>query len=154
MTAFVSQWKDWAAIAAAQGNVWAFEGAGNSWHPDQNDSPTFLNCEANNISIFFPIPYEKGSLLTRLRVKHGADAADHGVKVSLLYRDEDSSDTAWTLHGAEQTYTIAAVTVSVYDFADLLMLENYSYMIKVKSVSIADVCRLYSVGIETRIRLL
>ncbi|HON49466.1 MAG TPA: hypothetical protein PLI82_02615 [Candidatus Sumerlaeota bacterium] len=132
-------WKDWAAAA----------GSGAFVYDAQSMSMTTT---VNGALQFFSIPYERGTVLTRLRVKWQAQGAGDGIKVRLIKRDESGTESAWTLVGAQQTYTDADapydVAVSVYDFDDETMAANHSYTIEVESAVVSAGVKLFAVGLE------
>jgi hypothetical protein len=90
-------------------------------------------------------------------VKWQAQGDGDGVKVRLVKRDESATATAWTVVGAQQTYTDAGspydVTVSTYDFADETMAADTSYSIEVEAEVAATGSNLFAVGIETSKRV-
>ena len=158
-----TRWKDWGAVDSAHGEVVSFgteniAGPGLGWYPNAASAAIKLRCTADTLSAFFPIHYEAGTILTRLRVKWQAEGANDGVKVQLTKRVETGTDTAWTVVGAEQTYTdpgaVFPVTVSTYDFADETTVEGTSYRIEVKAVVATTATNLFSVGLETSQRVI
>lgn len=173
-----NRWKDWAAVSFCNMNSYNSEnhqhryyyGEPNdistyddsiypkyAWHPNNSTSPTYIKCLADGISTYFPIPYEAGTILTQLRIKWQAEGNNDGVKISLAKRDESGTNTAWTTVGSQQTYTDSGspydVTVSVYDFSDETISENYSYSIEVQSEIASLGVRVFSFGIETSKRV-
>jgi pectin methylesterase-like acyl-CoA thioesterase len=157
-------WKDWAAAAIGQNvmpdvTLWddrsavQLRASKRVWVPNSLSDATYLRTSANGVVAEFPIPYNAGSILTRLRVKWQGGAANDGVKVRLAKRLESDSTPGFTTVGAEQTYIGANVTVSVYDFADETMAADTSYSIEVQSVVASREARLFSVGIETSKRV-
>jgi len=138
-------WKDWAAAA----------GSGAFVYDAQSKAMTTT---VNGTLQFFSIPYERGTVLTRLRVKWQAQGAGDGIKVRLIKRDESGTESAWTLVGAQQTYTDAEepydVAVSVYDFDDETMAANHSYTIEVESAVVSAGVKLFAVGLEMSKRVI
>jgi len=147
------RWKDWASAACGTAySGWCFQKA---------ESDYVTECLFSNQDgqiVYFPIPYEAGTILTRLRVKWCANAQDNGIKVRLVKRDETAYNDAWMVVGAQLPYIDSAgdlnININTYDFADETMQANYSYSIEVESVVDNPVgVRLYSVGIETSKRV-
>jgi len=138
-------WKDWAAAA----------GSGAFVYDAQSMAMTTT---VNGALQFFSIPYERGTVLTRLRVKWQAQGAGDGIKVRLIKRDESGTESAWTLVGAQQTYTDADapydVIVSIYDFDDETMAANHSYTIEVESAVVSAGVKLFAVGLEMSKRVI
>ena len=163
LASYTTLWKDWAAVAKA-GPTWIFNNVTmepQGWTPGLNgESPAFYNYLRTIHDadiVYFPIDYEAGTILTRLRVKWQAEGNGDGIKVRLVKRNENGTDTAWSVVGAQQTYTDAGtpydVTVSTYDFADETMAANYSYSIEIESEVASTGSRLYAVGIESSKRV-
>ena len=160
-----TKWKDWAAVAACGAAVvWdGNRGRNVGWSPGYGDDGgcyfyNYLLSDDYGQRVYFPIPYEAGTILTRLRVKWCANAQDNGIKVRLVKRDETAYKDAWTVVGAQQSYIDSAgdlnININTYDFADETMQANYSYSIEVESVVDNPVgVRLYSFGIETSKRV-
>lgn len=146
-----TQWKDWAASAKAGTASGAIP---TSTYWTQQNSGQNLQTLSNNAYLLFPIEYEAGTVLTRLRVKwQGGHAAD-GVKFSLLKRTESGTTVAFTTVGAEQTPAASAsVTVTTYDFADETMSADTSYSIRVDAVLAVTSVLVYSVGVESSKRV-
>ncbi len=160
-----TRWKDWAAVAACGAAVvWdGNRGRNVGWSPGYGDEAgcyfyNYLLSDDDGQRVYFPIPYEAGTILTRLRVKWCANAQDNGIKVRLVKRDETAYNDAWTVVGAQQSYIDSAgdlnININTYDFADETMQANHSYAIEVESVvDNPDGVRLYSFGIETSKRV-
>ena len=158
-------WKDWAAVAACgtalvcDGN----RGRNVGWSPGYGDEAgcffyIYLLSDDDGQKAYFPIPYEAGTILTRLRVKWCANAQNNGIKVRFVKRDETAYNDSWTVVGAQQSYIDSAgdlnININTYDFADETMQANHSYAIEVESVVDNPVgVRLYSFGIETSKRV-
>ena len=130
---------------------------GNSWHPAAGNDVTYMHCTVDGECRLYDIPYEAGTVLTRLRVKWQADGVNDGVKVRLVKRDESGTVTGWTVVGSQQTYKDTGVpwdvTVSTYDFQDETMAANYSYSIEVESEVVMTGVNLFAVGIESSKRV-
>jgi len=160
-----TRWKDWAAVAACGAAVvWdGNRGRNVGWSPGYGDETgcyfyNYLLSDDDGQRVYFPIPYEAGTILTRLRVKWCANAQDNGIKVRLVKRDESACNNAWTVVGAQQSYIDSAgdinININTYDFADETTQANHSYTIEVESVVDNPVgVRLYSFGIETSKRV-
>ena len=160
-----TRWKDWAAVAACGAAVvWdGNRGRNVGWSPGYGDEAgcyfdNYLLSDDYGQRVYFPIPYEAGTILTRLRVKWCANAQDNGIKVRLVKRDETAYNDSWTVVGAQQSYIDSAgdlnININTYDFADETMQANHSYAIEVESVVDNPVgVRLYSFGIETSKRV-
>ncbi|MBP7279296.1 MAG: hypothetical protein KBA11_07780, partial [Sedimentibacter sp.] len=159
-----TKWKDWAAASIfynyVPNNVNSYvvsDGGDSSWFTLGNNVLTAIKCELDGLQIIAPIPYESGTIMTRLRVKWQAVGDNDGVTVTLLKRDESGATSSFTTIGAAQTYTDPGtpypVTVSTYDFADETMADNCSYSIAVDSVVAASGVYLYAVGVETSKRV-
>jgi len=154
MTRCTAQWKDFAAIAFAYGNVEPYAVASTRWHPNSPAVPTHLTCNTTNISVHFPVTYESGTTITRVRLKMCGIGEEDGLRLVILKRDESSTNSAWVTVGAEQHYTAENIQVKTYDVPDFTLEANYSYQIKIFS-DLNDIgLDLYSVGIETQKRLL
>ena len=142
-----TRWKDWSAVAQC--------GLADPYYWIQDMQ--YLETTTNEARIYFPIPYEAGTILSRLRVKWLAEGESDGVKVRIVKRNESSTDGDYTTVGAQQTYTDSSypyeITVSTYDFSDETMQENYSYSIEVQSVVSSIGVKVYSIGIETAKRV-
>jgi len=179
-----THWKDWAAVSAASGAIeyWYL----NHVHTQAEDAsldaeedtgmaqtatgiapgwywnaaiPTHLVCYKDETTTFFPIPYEPGTILSKIRVKWNALGDADGVKIRLIKRDESAVTTAFTVVGVQQTYTDAGapydVTISTYTLpAAETMAANASYQIEIESEVAATGVNLYSVGVESTTRVL
>jgi len=156
----ITRWRDFSAIGSAQGwvtkNLHDAGADGAAWYGNSQAAPTHLVCGTDGETVQFPVPYEPGSTITQVRVKWQAQGDADGVKIRILKRDESGTATAWTVVGAQQTYTDAGapydVTVSTYDVADEALSANTSYIIEVESEKAATGSNLFSVGIETSTR--
>jgi hypothetical protein len=156
-------WKDWAAVSAVlydRGWILFMTGdasASGTFYRESFDASTYLKSEYDGTVLYFPIPYNAGTILTQLRVKWQAEGNNDGVKVRLLKRDESGTNTAWTVVGAQQTYvdsgTPFPVTVSTYDFADETMSANHSYVIEIEAKVVTAGVKLYSIGLESSKRV-
>jgi len=138
-----AHWKDWSALAA--------HGYYGGWVTD--DSFSALIAENTSEKCFFTIPYETGTILSKLRIKWKAQGKNDGVKVRIIKRDESGSESLWSVVAAQQTYTDSNppfdITVSTYELAEETMQENYSYAVEVESVVESKGVKLYSFGLET-----
>ncbi len=156
-----TRWKDWAACGAAGQNAVGLEIQGDggttleyhTWYPPGRDDVSALYAAEPGIKILFPIDYETGTILTRLRVKYKGGGTGDGVKVRLVKRDESGTNTGWSVVGTQQSYTSANVACAVYDFADETMADNYSYSIEIESEVLSVGVYLYSAGIEAGMRV-
>jgi len=162
-----TRWKDWPAASYGIGLQYLDSGdyaddsivavAGRTWRAGTGNATTHIETTVGGATALYPIHYESGTVLTRLRVKWQAVGTGDGVKVRLVRRDDSGTATAWTVVGAQQTYTDAGspydVTVSTYDFADETMAADNSYAIEVESVFSSVGVSVYAVGVETSKRV-
>jgi hypothetical protein len=146
VTASLVKWRDMAAVAWSNVSGW-------NWTCDDESR---LHTGTNAQKCMFPVPFQRGTTVTQLRVKFEAHGNADGVKLRFAKRnDSTNTSTAWTTIGAEQTYTAnVAVAVETYNVADEVMNESYSYAIIVTSVVADDSVSLYSVGVQTGPRYL
>jgi len=147
-------WKDVAAVAGATGNIKAYGMTGQGWFPDNTLNPLCLKTFDANTSCFFHIPYLPGTILLRLRFKIRGSIAIDGVKIKLLKRNESGTVSAWTTVGVEREFVSSTITVFTYDLPDEVMSANYSYCIVVNSYIEGTWAEIYSVGYETKKRVL
>jgi hypothetical protein len=158
-------WRNFAAAVDAAGNVAGYGVAnelGNpysttGWMENAINAPTFITTSEDGACVYFPVPYLAGSVITQIRVRWQAIGNADGVLLRLVKRVESGTDTAWTLVGAQQTYTDLGtpypVTLSTYDIADTTLDADTFYAIEIKSQMMATGVNLYSVGIETSKRV-
>lgn len=161
----VARWKDYAAVALGGMNVSGYQTIDNNsslysyagWMAEGALSPQYIYTYTDDVSVFFPVTYEAGTVISRLRVKWQAEGQGDGVKIRLVKRDESGSAGAWTIVSASDSYTDNVpdldVKVSVFDLPDAALSVNYSYSIEVISDVASYAVRLYSVGIETSKRI-
>jgi hypothetical protein len=147
-----TRWKDWAACAGQPSFV-----DESTWHPAVDDNMTYMHCTADAKYLLFGIPYEAGTVLTRLRVKWQAEGKIDGIVMRLVKRNESATGNYWTVVGVPQTYVDGTgkqkVWVSTYNLPDETMAENYSYGIEIESEKVASGVKLFSVGAETSKRV-
>ncbi len=150
LAANTTVWKDWAATSY-------YDSGSASWQLDSYGSLNRLKGMGNNYVVGFMIPYNAGSVITRIRARWQAWGDNDGIKLSLLKRDETGTASGFTTVGAEQTYIDSAspydITLSTYDLPDETTQSGYSYIIQIKCVKATTGAYLYSVGVETSKRV-
>lgn len=98
-----------------------------------------------------------GTIITGFAVKWTSTGASGGVTFSLVKRNERSTDTTWTLIGAERTATGAVTETTEVDLSASpeIALEGYSYALRVESVVPGEeTVTFWAVGVQTRSRKL
>ena len=152
LASYTTLWKDWAACAGQPSFV-----DESTWHPAMDDNMTYMHCTTDTKYLLFEIPYEAGTVLTRLRVKWQAEGMLDGIIMRLVKRNESAAGKYWTIVGAPQTYIdstgVKQVRVTTYDLPDETMAANYSYSIEIESEKITSGVKLFSVGVETSKRV-
>lgn len=153
-----TQWRYFDAVACADGERTSYGletvvGPGMGWAPNAATGATHLASVTDGHAVYFPVPYETGTILTRVAVRWQAVGDGDGVILTLQERVVTGTVTAWTTIGAAQTYTDPGapypVTPNIYDVADTTLADTKAYRIMVESQVAADGANLFDVGVET-----
>lgn len=145
-----TQWHYFDAVGCGAGEVFPLGGGGAiAWDPNALTNAAYMKSPLDGISMVFPIPYEAGTILTRLSARWQGAGAGDGVIVSLQERQGGTVAAGWSTVGAAQTWTGTTETNNVYDFADKTMLAGYAYRIQVQAKRVTTESRLWDVGIES-----
>lgn len=128
----------------------------NFWVINADRGATGLYCEDIDKSLYFPVNYRPGTLITRLCIKFKGISADpqsqNGIRMRFIKRDEMQT-IEWTTVGVEQTYTNGTLlTTVIYDMPDVVIENGYSYAVEVTSLIDDQGIEVYMIGIETLIR--
>lgn len=134
------RWKDYSAVSWVGESEWTYT--------SPND---YLFDASDDAYCYFPIQYEAGTIISKIRVKYAGTAGSDGIDYRVVKRLDSGTATGWTLVGALQQVTNSGVIVDTYDIPDFSIDENYSYSIEIVSVVTVDV-KLYSIGIESSLR--
>jgi hypothetical protein len=150
-----TRWRDFSAVAWAGGFM--SDDGSNAWNIDSSPSTAIVST-VDTQSCYFVVPYEPGTIITKIRVRWLVATDNDGLKFRLVKRDESGTTTTFTTVGAQQTVTDTtpyAVTVSTYTLpSPETMADNTSYQIEILStITGATSLKLYSVGIETSKRV-
>jgi pectin methylesterase-like acyl-CoA thioesterase len=145
-----TQWHYFDAVGCGAGEVFPLGGGGAiAWDPNALTNAAYMKSPLDGISMVFPIPYEAGTILTRLSARWQGAGAGDGVIVSLQERQGGTVAAGWSTVGAAQTWTGTTETNNVYDFADKTMLAGYAYRIQVQAKRVTTESRVWDVGIES-----
>jgi len=138
-----TRWKDYAALAYV------------GWHDSGwSRSNDCLTDTTGDQLCYFPIMYEPGTTIAKVRVKWDGTTEIDGVKLRIVKRQDSGTSTGWTPIGTHQEYYGDSVTVSEYDCTDFSIDAGYSYCIEIESVVDAAGAFLYSVGVKTGPRVM
>ena len=134
----LTQWRYFDAVTAqyAEG-LWTVTG------------DAYIAAVDDGSKVYFRVPYEPGSVITRLSVRWQGVAANDGVIFTLQKRQGGTATAAWATVGAAQTVTSASETNTVYDVADETMAAGYEYRVMVESQVGTTGSRLWEIGVET-----
>ncbi len=156
LTCTATQWRYFDAVACSAG--WIDPLIASSlllgtpkWTPDAATNAAYLvvDADGDGATVYFPVTYEAGTILTRISVRwQGIDASD-GIIFTLQKRQGGTTSAAWaTVETA--TYSSASETNSVLDVdPDETLAVGYSYRVMVEA-NIATVgARVWEVGVET-----
>lgn len=143
-----TQWRYFDAVAEAGGYAY-YASAVDAWEPDAFTDAAALVNEQGGDSVYFPAPYEAGTVITRISARWQGGAADDGIILTLQKRQGGKAGAAWATVGAAQTYTGDTETNSVYNLADETMAAGYVYRVMVEAVVASTSAKLWEIGIET-----
>jgi hypothetical protein len=154
----------YAAVADAGGNV-AGCGVANEmgdpysttgWMVNAINIPTYITTSADGACCYFSVPEHAGAIISKINVQWQAQGNADGVLLRLVKCARGGGTVAWTVIGAQQTYTDAGapydITTSEYDVADETMAASTTYAIEVEAQAVTGV-NLFSVGVETSKRI-
>lgn len=153
LSSTATQWRYFDAVSCAAGalpyaaaDVLTFPEA---WWQDAATGATHITTSHDAIQTYVPVPYEAGTVVTRISVRWQGVGANDGVIVTFQKRQGGTASAAWTTVGAAQTYTGTSETNSVYDLADETFAAGYAYRVVVESQVATTGARLWEIGIET-----
>lgn len=141
-----TSWREFAAVAYGSCQSTSF------WVNDGDSDAEGLYCEDATKSLYFPVPYAPGTVITRLRAKYDGLSATDGIAIRMVARDETEATSVWTVVTAQVAYTTSVLSIATYDITDVTMTDDHSYAIEIESRIGSDSVILYSIGIETSIR--
>lgn len=132
------------------GSVWRYYAAAAGGYSQINIifQPNYLVLSVDGDPIYYTIDYMPGSRIIAVAVKYIGNGAGDGVKINIVYRDDSGTASTWTDQFAQQTSTSTSITRFEYDCADFVMLDNYTYCIKIEAEVPTASTYLYGVGFE------
>ena len=150
----LTQWHYFDAVSEAAGEIGpvllgALTSPGTVWEPNAATNPAYIYTVTDGMGVVFPVPYEPGSIISRVSVRWQGVGANDGIIFTLQERQGGTAAAAWAAVGAAQTVTGVAETNTVYDVADKMMVAGYEYRVLVESQTVTTGSRLWEIGIET-----
>lgn len=143
-----TQWRYFDAVSWANGDRVGSAGS-DAWIPNAAPDAQYMVGAIDGQALYFAVPYEPGTVISRVSVRWQGEDANAGVVLTVQKRQGGTASAAWTTVGAAQTYTGDTETVSVYDVADETMAAGYAYRVQVEAVVDTNPARLWEIGIET-----
>lgn len=148
----VTQWRYFPAVACA--TIGSTSQANNAWNFNAYPA-TMIVATTDAVTGYVPVPYETGTIITRIAVRWQAAGDEDGVKLRLVKRDSTGATLTWTTCDEQATYVDSdapydVTTLSILDIdPDETLVAGYGYAVEIEAEKFTTGVRVADVAIET-----